>query len=91
MGEWDDDSLLVASFFEETTGDKSFLVIVVLGDRDDRFVFIFTLGDAESILSKDCCGIDGGGGDSLGDLILIAASSRVRGRAGDGDLLDTGD
>lgn len=31
------------------------------------------------------------GGDSQGDRILIIASSRVKGNAGDGDLLETGD
>lgn len=42
-------------------------------------------------LLGNCVGNIGGGGDSLGDLILIAASSRVRGNAGDGDLLETGE
>lgn len=73
---------------------ESFLPELLGGDLDDRRFFIVT-GDMLT-LSNDCwldngIGNIGGGGDSLGDLILIAASSRVRGNAGDGDLLDTGD
>lgn len=47
------------------------------------------LGDLELILFSCTCGK--GGGDSLGDLIFIAASSRVNGNAGEGDRLETGD
>lgn len=64
----------------------------MLGDIDNRrFILFFTLGDVESTFSNDCCWGSNDGGDSLGDLILIAASSRVSGSAGEGDLLDTGD
>lgn len=49
---------------------------------------VVILGDLEFILFK----VGGnGGGDSLGDRIFMAASSRVNGNAGEGDLLDTGD
>lgn len=87
IGEREDDF-----FFEDTIVGESFLP-EELGDLENwLFVLAFILGDAESTLSKeDCWGNGSGGGDSLGDLILIAASSRVRGRAGEGDLLDTGD
>lgn len=60
----------------------------MLGDFERWFVLDVTLGDLELILFKVC---GKGGGDSLGDRILIAASSRVNGNAGEGDLLDTGD
>lgn len=87
-GEREDDLLLEASFL--AIGDEFFLP-EVLGDVDNRrFVLLLTPGDVESTLSKDCWGSNGGG-DSLGDLILIAASSRVSGSAGEGDLLDIGD
>lgn len=91
IGEREDDSLFEVSFFEDTIDGESFLP-EELGDLENwLFVLVFMPGDAESTLSKDCWGNGSGGGDSLGDLILIAASSRVRGRAGEGDLLDTGD
>lgn len=87
-GEREDDSLLEVSFL--AIGDEFFLP-ETLGDVDNRrFVLLFAPGDVESIFSKDCWGSNDGG-DSLGDLILIAASSRVSGSAGEGDLLDTGD
>lgn len=49
-----DESLFEASFFEDVTDGESFLP-EELGDRENRlFVLVFTLGDAESTLSKDC-------------------------------------
>lgn len=92
-GEREADSLFDASFFEDTIDGESFLP-EELGDLENWLfvlLLVFIPGDMESTLSKDCWGNGSDGGDSLGDLILIAASSRVRGRAGEGDLLDTGD
>lgn len=86
-GEREDD--LDASFLEDATDGESFLS-EKFGDNWRFVVLVFTPDGAGSTLSNDCWG-GNGGGDSLGDLILIAASSRVRGRAGEGDLLDTGD
>lgn len=83
-GECEDD-VLCDECFLKITGD-SFLE--VLGDFGRWFVLIVMIGDFCSSLFKTC---GNGGGDSLGDLIFIAASSRVNGNAGEGDLLDTGD
>lgn len=75
--------------------EECFLIIVgefffeVLGELDRWFVLVVTVGDFELTLFNCTCSKEGG--DSLGDLIFIAASSRVNGNAGDGDLLDTGE
>lgn len=77
-----------------------FLPQAIGGDLDDRRFVLVVTGDTDLTLSNDCWDNDVGnddvgngsaGGDSLGDLILIAASSRVSGRAGEGDLLESGD
>lgn len=54
VGEREDDSLFEVSFFEDAIDGESFLP-EELGDLENwLFVLVFTLGDAESTLSKDC-------------------------------------
>lgn len=62
--------------------------LTTIGDLGWWFVLVAKLGEVEFILFNVW---GNGGGDSLGDRIFIAASSRVSGNAGEGDLLDTGD
>lgn len=83
-GECEDD-LLCDECFLEATGE---FFLVILGDFERWFVLAVMLGDLKSTLFKTG---GNGGGDSLGDRIFIAASSLVNGKAGEGDLLDTGD
>lgn len=75
---------IIGELFLELLGpeENCFVVVVVVAVAD-------ITGDFGLVLSNSVC--DRGGGDSLGDRILIAASSRVNGNAGEGDRLETGD
>lgn len=69
--------------------EENCFIVVVVGVIDIVAIVVEITGDLGVVLSNGVC--DKGGGDSLGDLILIAASSRVNGNAGEGDRLETGD
>lgn len=92
-GESDGDFPLIGCFMA-ITGKIQLLFFKAVGGEPVRWLGFpvpgVLLGDfgGQGLLAE----IGGnGGGDSIGDRIFIAASSRVRGNAGEGDLLETGD